>query len=51
MPVGSIKVIAVGLDLEIQKRQQVFPENEGLIFGGQVNSDVPDRRFHGVTLP
>src|ERR1700730_2220059 len=30
VPVSGIKVIAVGFDLEIQKGQQVFPENKGL---------------------
>lgn len=36
VPVGGVKVVAIGLDLEIQKRQQIFPENEG-----------PTRRMRG----
>src|SRR6266568_8050063 len=45
MPVSGIKVVAIGVDLEIQKGQQVFPENKGFVFGREVNSDMPSVDF------
>src|SRR6266568_547002 len=51
MPVSGIKVVAIGVDLEIQKGQQVFPENKGFVFGREVNSDMPKCRFHTLTVP
>jgi hypothetical protein len=44
-------VVAIGYDLEIQKGQQVFPENKGAVFGREVNSDMPKRRFHALMVP
>jgi len=33
MSVSGVKVVAIGRDFEIQKREQIFPENKWLILG------------------
>jgi len=42
MPISGIEMVAIRDDFEIQISQQVFPEREWLILGGEVNADVPE---------